>query len=254
MCSLWCLSSVLHITRSIIQGSGAVVKVDRRIRWHYTTAILRLRIGARLTRYRNCKFHNFARTISWHADGISRYSVPSSAGPLLPRAVFDGGLGVEPFRENFWPPLLLLKNARGVDFNPFPSTPPTHKFSIFLCTYALARSSTSIAKTSTPLMKFDKYSPAFTPAQVLVRPFILSWTVPVLPMLQLYANSRNRPTATDEKSLLYFGCDFTGGWYNFGKIIKIFSSRCHILTLNAPNSVSSAPQWQANVVSTLKYG
>jgi len=26
-----------------------VVKVDRRIRWHYTTTILRLRIGARLT-------------------------------------------------------------------------------------------------------------------------------------------------------------------------------------------------------------
>jgi len=38
----------------------SVVKVDRRIRWHYTTTstILRLRIGARLTRYRNCKFHN----------------------------------------------------------------------------------------------------------------------------------------------------------------------------------------------------
>ena len=62
----------------------AVVKVDRRIRWHYTTTILRFRIGARLTRYRNCKFHNFARTISRHADGISRYSVPPSAGPLLP--------------------------------------------------------------------------------------------------------------------------------------------------------------------------
>jgi len=62
-----------------------VVKVDRRIRWHYTTTILRLRIGARLTRYRNCKSHNFARTISRHADGISRYSVPPSAGgPLLP--------------------------------------------------------------------------------------------------------------------------------------------------------------------------
>ena len=56
-----------------------VVKVDRRIRRHYTTTILRLRIGARLTRYRNCKFHNFARTISRHADGISRYSVPPSA-------------------------------------------------------------------------------------------------------------------------------------------------------------------------------
>ena len=28
---------------------GPVVKVDRRIRWHYTTTILRLRIGARLT-------------------------------------------------------------------------------------------------------------------------------------------------------------------------------------------------------------
>jgi len=61
-----------------------VVKVDRRIRWHYTTTILRLRIGARLTRYQNCKFHNFARTVSRHADGISRYSVPPSAGPLLP--------------------------------------------------------------------------------------------------------------------------------------------------------------------------
>jgi len=62
----------------------SVVKVDRRIRWHYTTTILRLRIGARLTRYRNCNFHNGCRTISRHADGISRYSVPPSAGPLLP--------------------------------------------------------------------------------------------------------------------------------------------------------------------------
>ena len=65
-------------------NSRPVVKVDRRISWHYTTTILRLRIGARLTRYRNCKVHNFARTISRHADGISRYSVPPSAGPLLP--------------------------------------------------------------------------------------------------------------------------------------------------------------------------
>ena len=69
----------------------AVVKVDRRIRWHYTTTILRLRIGARLTRYRNCKSHNFARTISRHADGISRYSVPPSAGPLLPLCLASGG-------------------------------------------------------------------------------------------------------------------------------------------------------------------
>jgi len=66
-----------------------VVKVDRRIRWHYTTTILRLRIGARLTRYRNCKFHNFARAIGRHADGISRYSVPPSAGPLLPLSIHD---------------------------------------------------------------------------------------------------------------------------------------------------------------------
>ena len=68
----------------VTEGRKAVVKVDRRIRWHYTTTILRLRIGARLTSYRNCKFHNFARTISRHADGISRYSVPPSAGPLYP--------------------------------------------------------------------------------------------------------------------------------------------------------------------------
>ena len=67
-----------------IQYNTTVVKVDQRIRWHYTTTILRLSIGARLTRYRNCKFYNGCRTISRHADGISRYSVPPSAGPLLP--------------------------------------------------------------------------------------------------------------------------------------------------------------------------
>jgi len=68
---------------------NSVVKVDRRIRWHYTTTILRLRIGVRLTRYRNCKFHNGCRAISRHADGISRYSVPPSAGPLLPLPGID---------------------------------------------------------------------------------------------------------------------------------------------------------------------
>ena len=76
----------------VTEGRKAVVKVDRRISWHYTTrpTILRLRIGARLTSYRNCKFHNFARTISRHADGISRYSVPPSAGPLLPLEEGEG--------------------------------------------------------------------------------------------------------------------------------------------------------------------
>ena len=73
--------------RSNVVCLCAVVKVDRRIRWHYTTTILRLRIGVRLTRYRNCKFHNGCRTISRHTDGISRYSVPPSAGPLLPLPV-----------------------------------------------------------------------------------------------------------------------------------------------------------------------
>jgi len=68
-------------------GPYAVVKVDRRIRWHYTTTVLRLRIGARLTRYRNCKFHNFTRTISRHADGISRYSILPSVSPLLPLTI-----------------------------------------------------------------------------------------------------------------------------------------------------------------------
>ena len=70
--------------RGDIHALTPVVKVDRRIRWHYTTTILRLRIGARLARYQNCKLHNFARTISRHADDISLYSVPPSAGPLLP--------------------------------------------------------------------------------------------------------------------------------------------------------------------------
>ena len=56
-----------------LHDAAPVVEVDRRIRWHYTTTILRFRIGARLTRYRNCKFHNGCRTISRRADGISRY-------------------------------------------------------------------------------------------------------------------------------------------------------------------------------------
>ena len=47
-----------------------------------------------------------------------------------------------------------------------------------------------------------------------------------------HSHSRNRPRATDEKkkSLLYFGCDFVV-WYNFGKIIEIIVTRCHILKL-----------------------
>jgi len=32
----------------------------------------------------------------------------------------------------------------------------------------------------------------------------------------------------NEKNLLYFGCDFSG-WYNFGKIVKIVATKCHIL-------------------------
>ena len=34
----------------------------------------------------------------------------------------------------------------------------------------------------------------------------------------------------NEKNLLCFVCDFSG-WYNFGKIINIVATRCHILKL-----------------------
>jgi len=56
-----------------------------------------------------------------------------------------------------------------------------------------------------------------------------SW---VLSMLLHCTHSRNRSTATDmeTRSLLYFGCHFSG-WYNFGKIITIVATRCHILML-----------------------
>ena len=47
---------------------STVVKVDRRIRWHYTTTILRLRIGARLTRYRNNV--NFTISLALSADTL----------------------------------------------------------------------------------------------------------------------------------------------------------------------------------------
>jgi len=79
-----CIMCICNHNKSNRIDFATVVKVDRRIGWHYTTTILCLRIGARLTRYQNCKFHNFASTISRHADGISRYSVSPSAGPLLP--------------------------------------------------------------------------------------------------------------------------------------------------------------------------
>ena len=87
---------------------------------HYTTTILRLRIGAWFTRYRNCKFHNGCRTISRHADGISRYSVPPSAGPLLPlyhcyfhlTAVFPGELALDSSHSNPPSPSVLEKNLR----------------------------------------------------------------------------------------------------------------------------------------------
>ena len=91
MCGCVLYTLVNHAVNGRCVRRDPVVKVDRMIRWHYTTTILRLRIGARLTRYRNCKFHNFARTIRRHADGISRYSVPPSADPLLPLMRPKGG-------------------------------------------------------------------------------------------------------------------------------------------------------------------
>jgi len=76
-----------------------------------------------------------------------------------------GGLNPPPAKISD-PPLLLLKKRKGgVDF---------------LCTYALARSSTSRAKTSTPpLMKFDKYSPdhTYTPLHVGKRSIAMTVSV-----------------------------------------------------------------------------
>jgi len=51
------LSSAVAAVDHRDKRTYTVVKVDRRIRWHYTTTILRLRIGARLTRYRNCRLN-----------------------------------------------------------------------------------------------------------------------------------------------------------------------------------------------------
>ena len=54
----------------------------------------------------------------------------------------------------------------------------------------------------------------------------------VLLMLQHWAHSRNRPTATDEKKKSsLFSLLFLCGWYNFGKIVKITATRCRILKL-----------------------
>jgi len=84
---------------------------------HLTLRILHY---AHFTQHLVEMFNCIGRSTRWH----------------LCRAVFVGGVGgVEPPVKISDPPAAIKNNARGVDF---------------LCTYALARSSTSIAKTSTP--------------------------------------------------------------------------------------------------------
>ena len=64
-----------------------VVRVDRKIRWHYTTTILRLRIGARLTRYRIVIFTISlalsAGTLTASAGTPYRHIVPAHFYPWL---------------------------------------------------------------------------------------------------------------------------------------------------------------------------
>ena len=43
-----------------------------------------------------------------------------------------------------------------------------------------------------------------------------------------FENQAHGHRRENEKSLFYFGCDFSG-WYNFEKIIKTVATRCHIL-------------------------
>ena len=103
--------------RSAANPPHAAAAVDRRDRRTDTTATLTL---LRIL----CAMRQHQYLSSRAGTGSSR---------PLPGLYLTGG--VEPPRK-FLTPLLLLKNARrGVDL---------------LCTYALARSSTSIAKTATP--------------------------------------------------------------------------------------------------------
>ena len=64
-----------------------VVRVDRKIRWHYTTTILRLRIGARLTRYRIVNFTILLALSAGTLMASAGTPYRHSAGPLLPLAV-----------------------------------------------------------------------------------------------------------------------------------------------------------------------
>jgi len=51
-------------------------------------------------------------------------------------------------------------------------------------------------------------------------------------MLQHWAHSRNRPTATDKKKVFSILVAISlHGWYNFGKIVKTVATGCHILKL-----------------------
>jgi len=56
----------------------------------------------------------------------------------------------------------------------------------------------------------------------------------VLLVLQHWAHSRNtrpRPPPARKRSLPYFGCDFSGRYNSFRKIVKTLATRGHILKL-----------------------
>jgi len=77
----------LHYHTVLLSHATPVVKVDRRIRWHYTTTILRLRIGARLTaNFYRCTLALSAGTLMASA-GTQYRLVPAHFYPCATHAV-----------------------------------------------------------------------------------------------------------------------------------------------------------------------
>ena len=72
----------LHYHTVLLLHATSVVKVDRRIRWHDTTTILRLRIGARLTAH----FYRCTLALSagnTHSRHSSVQQTPCAGYPML---------------------------------------------------------------------------------------------------------------------------------------------------------------------------
>jgi len=117
--------------------------------------------------------HRPADAARWSTQDCKYWK--SRAETATQGCIWRGVGGVEPPRENFWPPLLLLKKRKGGSTLTPPSIPHTQILTLYYSVYCILQCTVhwqcvhsrrlQWPKLRPPLMKFDKYSPAATDDQ-----------------------------------------------------------------------------------------